>query len=131
MDRYLWVMLGSALGGVGRYWLTGLAARLLGETFPWGTLAVNVLGSAIIGAADALYAAGGGPLAGLPVRELVMAGLCGGFTTFSAFSLQMLNLLHAGYAARACAYAAASVVTCLVSVWLGHAAGGFLGRAWL
>jgi CrcB protein len=127
LERYLWVMLGSALGGVGRYWLTGLVARLMGETFPWGTLVVNVLGSGVIGLADALAGAGGGSLAGLPARDFVMAGLCGGFTTFSAFSLQMLNLLRDGRTASAWTYAAASVVICLVSVWLGRALAG----AWL
>src|SRR5688572_20156447 len=86
VESYLWVMLGSALGGVGRYGCAVLAERQLGEKFPWGTLGVNILGSFVIGLADMVVASGGG-------RHLVMAGLCGGFTTFSAFGLQTLNLL--------------------------------------
>jgi CrcB protein len=101
-----------------------LAERQLGEKFPWGTLGVNILGSFVIGLADMVVASGGG-------RHLVMAGLCGGFTTFSAFGLQTLNLLHQGHTARAAAYVAASVAACLVSVWLGHLAGFALGRGWL
>jgi CrcB protein len=115
LESYFWIALGSALGGAGRYWCSGLVARRFGETFPWGTLIVNVLGSFVVGFADAL-------LAGTPARQLVMAGLCGGFTTFSAFSLQTLNLVRDGEWARAGANVGASVVTCLISVWLGHIA---------
>lgn len=124
MESYLWVMIGSALGGVGRYGCAVLAERHLGEAFPWGTLGVNVVGSFIIGLADVV-------LGSSAARHFVMAGLCGGYTTFSAFSLQTLNLLHAGRAARAAAYVAASVMTCLMSVWLGHLAGFALGRGQL
>jgi CrcB protein len=124
VESYLWVMLGSALGGVGRYGCAVLAVRHLGESFPWGTLGVNILGSFVIGLADVAVASGG-------ARYLLMAGLCGGYTTFSAFSLQTLNLLHEGHAARAAANVVASVAACLVSVWLGHLAGFALGRGWL
>ena len=89
MESYVWIALGSALGGAGRHWCSGLVARRFGETFPWGTLVVNILGSFVVGFADAL-------LTGTPARQLVMAGLCGGYTTFSAFSLQTLNLARAG-----------------------------------
>ena len=115
LESYFWIALGSALGGAGRYWCSGLVARHFGETLPWGTLVVNVLGSFVVGFADAL-------LASTPARQLVMAGLCGGFTTFSAFSLQTLNLVRDGEWARAGANVGASVVTCLISVWLGHIA---------
>ena len=115
LESYFWIALGSALGGAGRYWCSGLVARHFGESFPWGTLVVNVLGSFVVGFADAL-------LAGTAARQLVMAGLCGGFTTFSAFSLQTLNLVRDGEWARAGANVGASVVTCLISVWLGHIA---------
>lgn len=123
MEAYLWVMLGSALGGVGRYACAVLAVRHLGEAFPWGTLGVNILGSFIIGLADVVLASGS-------ARHLVMAGFCGGYTTFSAFSLQTLNLLHEGHKARAAANVAASVAACFVSVWLGHLAGLALGHGW-
>jgi CrcB protein len=116
LESCFWIALGSALGGAGRYWCSGLVARRLGETFPWGTLIVNILGSFVVGFADAL-------LAGTPARQLVMSGLCGGFTTFSSFSLQTLNLVRDGEWARAGANVGASVVTCLISVWLGHIAG--------
>ena len=124
MESYLLVMLGSALGGVGRYWCTSLLTRWYGEHFPWGTLAVNILGAFVIGLVDA-------SATGAPARQLLMAGLCGGFTTFSAFSLQTLNLVHRHEKLKAGAYVAASVTACLVSVWVGHLAGAALGRTWL
>lgn len=120
MVSYLLVAVGGALGSVGRQWLGGVAARSLGGSFPWGTVLVNVLGSFVIGA---FLAAGrhdfrlGGPEA----QALVMVGLCGGFTTFSAFSLQTVELLHAGRAAAALANVALSVVLCLAATAAGMA----------
>ena len=122
LESYFWIALGSALGGAGRYWCSGLVARHFGETFPWGTLVVNVLGSFVVGFADAL-------LAGTPARQLVMSGLCGGYTTFSSFSLQTLGLVRDGEWVGAGANIGASVVTCLLSVWLGHIAGVALNHA--
>ena len=122
LESYVWIALGSALGGAGRYWCSGLVARRFGETFPWGTLVVNVLGSFVVGFADAL-------LAGTPARQLVMSGLCGGYTTFSSFSLQTLTLARDGKWVGAGANIGASVVTCLLSVWLGHIAGVALNHA--
>ena len=122
LESYFWIALGSALGGAGRYWCSGLVARHLGETLPWGTLAVNILGSFGVGFADAL-------LAGTPARQLVMSGLCGGYTTFSSFSLQTLTLARDGKWVGAGANIGASVVTCLLSVWLGHIAGVALNHA--
>ena len=116
LESYFWIALGSALGGAGRYWCSGLVARHFGETLPWGTLVVNVLGSFVVGFADAL-------LASTPARQLVMSGLCGGYTTFSSFSLQTLGLARDGKWVGAGANIGASVVTCLLSVWLGHIAG--------
>jgi fluoride exporter len=83
---------------------------------------VNVLGSFVVGFADAL-------LAGTPARQLVMSGLCGGYTTFSSFSLQTLTLARDGKWVGAGANIGASVVTCLLSVWLGHIAGVALNHA--
>jgi fluoride exporter len=122
LESYFWIALGSALGGAGRYWCSVQAVRYLGETFPWGTLVVNILGSFVVGFADAL-------LAGTPARQFVMAGLCGGYTTFSAFSLQTLNLARAGKWMPAGANVGASVLTCLISAWLGHVAAVALNQS--
>jgi CrcB protein len=117
---YLWIAVGSALGGVTRYWCTGVAARLLGETFPWGTLFVNVLGSFIIGFFATVAGPDGRIFAGTTMRQFVMIGLIGGFTTFSSFSLQTLNLANDGEWLQAGGNIVASVVLCLIAVWLGH-----------
>jgi CrcB protein len=123
LDPYLLIILGSAVGGAARYACFGLAARLLGDAFPWGTLLVNGSGSFVIGVADTLAGTSGGFLG----REFVMAGLCGGFTTFSAFSLETLELARNGRATTAGANVAASVSVCLVAVWLGQVSSRALG----
>jgi CrcB protein len=128
MTAYLWIALGSALGGMARYWCSGFVAARFGETFPWGTVLVNVLGSFLIGLVAALTAPDGRLLVGAHARQFVMLGVLGGFTTFSSFSLQTLNLLHAGEWSRALANVGASVVLCLVAVWLGHVAAVIINR---
>ncbi len=120
--NYLWVAIGSALGGMARYWSSGLAARYIGEWFPWGTLIVNVVGSFIIGSFAALSAAEGPFLIRSEVRIFVMVGLCGGYTTFSSFSLQTFALWREGEWLWAGANSVLSFVLCLVAVWLGHIA---------
>jgi len=122
MSMYFWVAIGSALGGVGRYWCSGIVARHFGETFPWGTIAVNVLGSFAIGFFATLTAPDGRLFIGAVPRQFVMAGVLGGYTTFSAFSLQTLNLLAGGEWLKAGGNIGLSVVLCLVAVWLGHVA---------
>lgn len=122
MGMYVWVAIGSALGGVGRYWCSGLVARHFGETFPWGTIAVNVLGSFVIGFFATLTAPDGRVFIGAVPRQFVMAGVLGGYTTFSAFSLQTLNLIAGGEWLKGAGYVVLSVVLCLVAVWLGHVA---------
>jgi CrcB protein len=117
---YCWIAVGSALGGIARYWCSGVAARLFGETFPWGTLFVNVLGSFIIGFFAALTAPDGRVFAGSTMRQFVMLGVLGGFTTFSSFSLQTLNLAQDGEWLQVGGNVVGSVVLCLVAVWLGH-----------
>ena len=117
---YCWIAVGSALGGIARYWCSGVAARLFGETFPWGTLFVNVLGSFIIGFFATLTAPDGRVFAGSTMRQFVMLGLLGGFTTFSSFSLQTLNLAQDGEWLQASGNIMGSVVFCLLAVWLGH-----------
>jgi fluoride exporter len=96
MQNYIWVAVGSALGGVARYWCSGVAARMIGETFPWGTLIVNIVGSFIIGFFATLTGPDGRWFVGSTGRLFVMVGICGGYTTFSSFSLQTLTLLHDG-----------------------------------
>ncbi len=119
---YLLVGLGSALGGMARYAAAGLFARLFGDAFPWGTLFVNVSGSFIIGLVATLTMADGRMLLGDSGRQLVMIGILGGYTTFSAFSLQTLALFHEGDWLRGGANVVASLVLCLLAVWLGYAA---------
>lgn len=117
---YCWIAIGSALGGVARYWCSGVAARLFGETFPWGTLFVNVTGSLIIGFFATLTGPDGRIFAGSTTRQFVMLGLLGGFTTFSSFSLQTLSLANDGELLQAGGNIVASVALCLLAVWLGH-----------
>ena len=132
MQAYLWIAIGSALGGMGRYWCSGVVARLVGETFPWGTIFVNLVGSFIIGFFAALTGPDGRLLVGTIPRQLVMVGICGGYTTFSSFSLQTLNLMREGEWLYAGLYIAASVLLCLAAVWLGHVvAGGFNTMKWV
>jgi CrcB protein len=129
---YLWVAIGSALGGVLRFGLGGLVGRMVGESMPWGTLVVNVLGSFVIGLFAAATVTDGRMPASPELRTFVMVGICGGFTTFSSFSIQTLALFEDGGAARAAANILLSVLLCLLSVWLGSVLGGWansLGRS--
>jgi CrcB protein len=116
----LWVALGGALGSVGRYWAGVYVARWLGEAFPWGTLFINILGSFIIGFFATLTVADGPMPASANARLFVMAGICGGFTTFSAFSLQTLVLARNGHWDWAAGYVALSLLLCLIGVTFGH-----------
>jgi fluoride exporter len=118
---YFWVALGAALGGAFRYWCYGTAARMGAELFPWGTLFVNLTGSAVIGFFATMTGAEGRLLVSPEARVFVMAGLCGGFTTFSTFSLETLRLVQDRQWMHASMNVMASVVLCLAGVWLGHA----------
>lgn len=118
MRLSLFVLAGSALGGLARFWLGIWSVVLLGPDFPWGTLLINVLGSLTIGAAATAFAP---EAAG--ARAFVMIGLCGGFTTFSAYSLQSLELLQADRPAAALGYMASSVAACLAATALGWTLG--------
>ncbi len=119
MRAALIIALGSAFGGVARYWISGLVAARVGETFPWGTLAVNVAGSALIGLLAGL---GDSARVGLPseARLFLMMGVLGGYTTFSSFSLQTLRLLQDGDWGRAAANVLLSVAVCLAAVAAGY-----------
>lgn len=120
MAIYFWIAVGSAIGGIARFWCSGVAARLIGETFPWGTLIVNVVGSFIIGFVATFTAPDGRWFIGSTARLGIMAGFCGGYTTFSSFSIQTLNLLTAGQPLYAAANIGASVTLCILAVWAGH-----------
>ena len=128
MRPYLLVAFGSALGGVARLGCTLAAERLLGAAFPYGTLFVNVLGSFLIGF---VFAATDGPAGRFPTgpdfRVFFMPGVCGGYTTFSSFSLQTLTLLRAGHGLAAGANVLGSVALCLLATWLGQLVGAALG----
>ncbi|WP_439576306.1 fluoride efflux transporter CrcB [Elioraea sp.] len=116
---YAAVALGSALGGTAR-WLAGEALHdWAGSGFPWGTLFVNVTGSFLIGIYAALAGPDGRLLASPRQRQFVMTGLCGGYTTFSIFSLETVRLVEAGRPALATLAVGVSVVLWLVAVWLG------------
>jgi CrcB protein len=123
LESYLLVFLGSALGGAGRYLCSGLVARRVGETFPWGTFFVNVVGSFVIGLVYGLTSIG------VPLREFVMVGICGGYTTFSSFSLQTLTLIREDELLRAGANVVCSVVACVAAAWLGVVAAEASGQA--
>ncbi len=120
MVTYIWIAIGSTLGGMARYWCSGFAARLIGETFPWGTIIVNVVGSFIIGLFATLTGPDGRIFAGTLTRQFVMIGFCGGFTTFSSFSLQTLNLANDGEWLQAGGNIVGSIVLCLIAVWMGY-----------
>lgn len=124
----LYVALGSALGGVARYLLSNAFARPA-SGIPWTTLGINVLGAFVVGLVTRL-AVNGAPLS-LEARVFLTVGVCGGFTTFSAFSYEVLGLMEDGAVARAAIYATASVLLSLAGVaagvWVANAARGPLG----
>ena len=111
--------LGSAIGGMTRFMGAVFIARTFGETFPWGTLFINVSGSFAIGFYFALTGSGGRLTVSREVREFVTVGLCGGYTTFSSFSLQTLSLMQRGQWHLAGLNVLGSVALCLIAVWLG------------
>lgn len=119
---YLWVVAGSAIGGGLRYFFSGLIAAHFGETFPWGTLFVNVTGSFVIGFFATLTSIDGRVMVGPTARQFVMTGICGGYTTFSSFSLQTLNLARDDEWLYAGGNIVASTALCLLFVWVGHVA---------
>jgi fluoride exporter len=129
---YFWIALASAVGGAARYFCSGVVARLIGESFPWGTLLVNVVGSFIIGFVAVLTAPDGRLFVGSTTRLAILTGFCGGYTTFSSFSLQTLSLVNDGQYLYAGANILFSVVLCLVSVWAGGVlAGSINAHGWV
>lgn len=120
MLSYLLIAIGGALGSVARFWFSGAIARQFGETFPWGTMLVNISGSFAIGFFATLTGPEGRWLVNPNGRQFFMIGVCGGYTTFSSFSLQTLNLMEEGEWWYAGANAVLSVLLCVAGVWLGH-----------
>ena len=125
---YLTVALGGALGTVARFGLSGLIAAGFGETFPWGTMIVNVTGCFLIGFFATLTAPDGRLFVGGTTRQFVMTGFCGGYTTFSSFSLQTLNLIRDGQILPAGGNILGSVALCMISVWLGFVCAALLNQ---
>jgi CrcB protein len=124
MLNALWIFVGGGLGSVGRLLVSRGIAHVFGERFPWGTVIVNISGCFIIG----LFATATGtegrwfpsPIARDTFRQFFMIGICGGYTTFSSFSLQTLTLAEDGQWFKAGGNVVLSVVLCLIGVWLGH-----------
>ena len=116
------VAVGGAAGSLLRFWMTGWVGGLTGPRFPWHTLAINVIGSFVIGVFAALTGGDGVFAGNVSLRLLVMVGICGGFTTFSSFSLQTFLLLRQGDYLWAVAYVMGSVLICLAGTAAGIAA---------
>ena len=124
----LLIAIGGALGSLARYWISEALALTLGPQFPWGTLCVNVTGSFLIG-----LAAGGSwdevrLMDSTFVRHFLMVGICGGYTTFSSFSLQTVAMLQVGDVGRAAVNVVLSVLTCVAATWSGFAIAAALSR---
>ena len=117
---YLAVALGGMLGSLARSLVSLGFVQLLGPAFPWGTLAVNVAGSLLIGLYATLTEPGGRVFTTPARRQFVLAGFCGGFTTFSIFSLETVLLVERGTPDLAALYLGASLALWLPAVWIGH-----------
>ncbi len=130
MLAYLWVAIGGALGSVARFGIGNLVSEKFGETFPWGTLIVNVTGSFVIGFLGALTAPGGKMTSQSRVlaTQLLITGVCGGYTTFSSFSLQTLYLIQDRKWFYAGGNMLLSVILCMIAVWLGYLVGSMVKR---
>ena len=118
------VAVGSALGGVGRFWVAAAVNRRLGEAFPWGTLVVNVTGALLAGVLAAVLAATGGGFATL--EGLLLIGFCGSYTTVSSFALQTYTLARTGSGVRAVGNIAATLALTLAGAWAGLQAGAWI-----
>jgi fluoride exporter len=127
-QTYFLVAVGGAIGTASRYWLSGIVANAFGQTFPWGTLIINVTGSFVIGFFATLTGPDGRFLVGGGTRQFVMVGLCGGYTTFSSFSLQTLNLVNDGEWLYAGGNVLGSVSLCLFCVGMGATAAATLNQ---
>jgi fluoride exporter len=125
---YISVALGSIVGAVARFLVSVLLVSQFGDGFPWGTLFVNVTGSFVIGFYAALTGPDGRLFVSARQRLFVMVGICGGYTTFSAFSLETLRLVQSGKVQTAFVYLLVSAITWIAGVWIGHALASRLNR---
>jgi fluoride exporter len=127
MQTTFWIAVGGALGSVARYWLT-VAWMPYSQSLPWGTILINIIGSFAISFFGFLTMESGR----FPMPEIARlfftAGICGGFTTFSAFSMQTLVLLRDGSPGRALLNIVASVVFCLIAVSVGYLSASYLNN---
>jgi CrcB protein len=123
MGAWVAVALGGAMGSVARFWLASAMTALTGPRFPWGTLLINVLGSFVIGLVAGVTLTPARVGVHPDIRIFLMTGVCGGFTTFSAFSLQTLELMQVGENVPAVGYAMSSVVFCVAATFCGWALG--------
>jgi CrcB protein len=121
LNGMIWVALGSILGGMARYFISGTVARHVGETFPWGTMTVNVSGAFVIGLFGGLASSGHGVFAEPGPWLFAVTGFLGCYTTVSSFSLQTLALARDGETARASGNVILSLVLCLSAVTAGFA----------
>ena len=117
MNMYIWVALGGAIGASGRFFVTSITGRLLGHGFPWGTMTVNVIGSFLMGAIISYMALKWS--ASVEMRAFLTTGILGGFTTFSAFSLDFATLYERKEMVAAFVYAAGSVGLSLLAIFAG------------
>lgn len=123
MGAWVAVAAGGALGSVARFWLANVMTALTGPRFPWGTLLINVVGSFVIGLVAGITLTPARLGVHPDIRIFLMTGVCGGFTTFLAFSLQTLELMQAGEMAPALGYAVGSVVLCVIATYCGWVLG--------
>jgi CrcB protein len=120
------VLLGGFFGGIARFFVSGFVGRRIGETFPWGTLVVNVSGAVVIGALAGLARSRGGVFAGDMFRDLAFVGFLGGYTTVSSYCLQTLNLALDGQRLQAAMNTILSAALCIAAV-----GAGFWAIVWL
>jgi fluoride exporter len=125
INGVMWVALGSVLGGTARFWLSGFVARRVGETFPWGTMVVNVSGAFLLGILGA-SAARHGIFAAVRPWQFAATGILGTYTTVSSFSLQTLALARDGEMMRAAGNMVGSLSLCLLAVTSGFTAGFYV-----
>lgn len=130
-QTYLGVMAGGAAGVGARLFLSNYIANQFGQSFPWGTLIVNVSGCFIIGLFSGITGPDGLFMTSPLVRQIVTIGILGGFTTFSAFSLQTISLLADGDFFYGAFNIVASLLFCLAGTWLGLAMAGLLQPKYL
>lgn len=119
LKMYLFVACGGALGSIARFWLGNLGATLTSAVFPWGIIWVNWIGCFVIGFFSEATRATGLLQVSPETRNFVIVGMCGGFTTFSSFSLGTLALLDAGQLVQPLANVLLSVIGCMIAVCLG------------